>query len=65
MRIKAYFCTNPNKLHKESPAETYKSFAGDTPEECEDKAMEYAKARKWELTGWDEYIDDYNMCIGG
>lgn len=56
MRIRAYFCTNPTKLNREPPAETYEDFAGETSEECENKALEYAKKHKYEFTGWDEYI---------
>lgn len=68
MRIRAYFCTNPNKLHREPPAETYEDFAGETSEECENKALEYAKKHKYEFTGWDEYIDPDDkiwLSIGG
>ena len=57
VRIRAYFCTNPEELPKGgSPIETFNEFVGETSEECEDKAFEYAKKHKYEFTGYDEYL---------
>lgn len=56
MRIRAYFCKNPKKLKKEPPVEVYVNFAGDTHQECLDKAAKYAEEHKYELTGHDVYL---------
>lgn len=68
MKIRAYFLKNPTKLHKEPPAETYEDFAGETSEECENKAQEYADKHKYEFTGFDVYTDKDDkiwLSIGG